>query len=159
MNDETKTSEATSERADSAGATPEPASGEHDTTAKEELFEAIDHFKAAAAKLFDRAARAPALKQVSHKVDEVAKKVEQSPPLKKVEELADKLDPTFDSAAKEAERVITKIGATAEPLARQLSEELGKLTKRITEQLGDLASRGRSGASGPEDEREEPQDG
>ncbi len=131
-----------------------PVGGDtHDSTAKEELFEAIDHFKAAAAKLFDRAVRTPALQQAVGKVDEVAKKVEQSPPIKKVEELADKLDPTFDAAAKEAERVITKLGATAEPLARQLSSELGKLTKRITEQVGDLANKGKPPA--PEESRDE----
>lgn len=131
-----------------------PSAERHDTTAKEELFEAIDHFKAAAAKLFERASKAPAISDVSRKVDdvakkanEVAKKVEHSPPLKKVEELADKLDPAFDAAAKEAERVITKLGATAEPLARQLSSELGKLTKRITEQVGDLSAKRKTPAA------------
>lgn len=67
--------------------------------AKDELFDAIDHFKRAANILFDRAAK----------------------------------DPTIKSATSEAERVIQKLGATAEPLARQLTSELGKLTKRITD--------------------------
>jgi len=44
-------------------------------------------------------------------------------------------DPTIKSATSEAERVIQKLGATAEPLARQLTGELSRLTKRITEQV------------------------
>jgi hypothetical protein len=42
-------------------------------------------------------------------------------------------DPTVKNATHEAERVFQKIGQTAEPLARQLTDELGKLTKRVTE--------------------------
>ncbi len=101
-----------------------------DTTAKDELFEAIDHFKSAAAKLFDKAAGSKPVKRVSETIEDVGKKID--PALTSV---ADKLDPAFDTAAKEAERVISKIGASAEPLAKQLTGELSKLTKKIGETL------------------------
>jgi len=42
-------------------------------------------------------------------------------------------DPAVKSATTEAERVIQKLGTTAEPLARQLTGELSRLTKRVTE--------------------------
>jgi hypothetical protein len=77
----------------------EEPGAEKSPAAKEELFEAIDHFKRAANILFDRAAKDPAVK----------------------------------SATVEAERVIKKLGDTAEPLARQLTDEIGRLTKRISE--------------------------
>ena len=83
--------------------------------AKDELFEAIDHFKRAANILFDRAAK----------------------------------DPTIKSATSEAERVIQKLGATAEPLAKQLTSELGKLTKRITDTV---EGRRKSDAPPPDDD-------
>lgn len=78
---------------------PQGPEGAEGRKAKDELFEAIDHFKRAANILFDRAAN----------------------------------DPTIRSATTEAERVIQKLGATAEPMARQLTGELSKLTKRITD--------------------------
>ena len=65
--------------------------------AKEELFEAIDHFKNAASILFQRATTDPAVK----------------------------------NARKEAERVAKKLGDAAEPLAKQLTDELGRLTKDV----------------------------
>jgi hypothetical protein len=83
--------------------------------AKDELFEAIDHFKRAANILFDRAAK----------------------------------DPTIKSATTEAERVIQKLGATAEPLAKQLTGELSKLTKRITDTV---EGRRKSDAPPPDDD-------
>jgi hypothetical protein len=67
--------------------------------AKEELFEAIEHFKNAAGILFARAQK----------------------------------DPTIRTATAEAGKVFQKLGETAEPLAKQLTNELGKLTKTITE--------------------------
>ncbi len=67
--------------------------------AKEELFEAIEHFKNAAGILFQRAQK----------------------------------DPTIRTATTEAGKVIAKLGETAEPLAKQLTAELGKLTRTITE--------------------------
>ncbi len=45
----------------------------------------------------------------------------------------EKIDPAFESASKEAERVIGKLGATAEPLAKQLTSELKSLTKRFSD--------------------------
>lgn len=116
-------------------------SDEKDTTAKDELFEAIDHFKAAAGKLFDKAAASKTLKSVGDKVDEVASKIDKSTAAKKVEDLAGKLDPALETAGKEAERVISKIGASAEPLAKQLSSELGKLTQKITESISDVGKK------------------
>lgn len=67
--------------------------------AKDELFEAIDHFKNAASILFERATKDPAVK----------------------------------SATKEAERIAKKIGNAAEPLAKQLTGELSRLTKDVME--------------------------
>ncbi|MGE0785893.1 MAG: hypothetical protein AB7S26_09415 [Sandaracinaceae bacterium] len=63
--------------------------------AKEEIFEAIDHFKNAASILFDRANNDPALK----------------------------------SATKEVRRVVDQVSVAAEPLAKGLTAELGRLTK------------------------------
>ena len=65
--------------------------------AKDELFEAIDHFKSAASILFQRATTDPAVK----------------------------------NARKEAGSVAKKLGDAAEPLARQLTDELGRLTKDV----------------------------
>lgn len=65
--------------------------------AKEELFEAIDHFKNAASILFNRATK----------------------------------DPTVKTATKEAERIARKIGDAAEPLAKQLTSELTRLTRDV----------------------------
>ena len=69
------------------------------TKAKEELFEAIEHFRNAASILFDRATKDPAVRNATH----------------------------------EAERVIQKVGATAEPLARSLVGELAKLTRQVAD--------------------------
>lgn len=65
--------------------------------AKEELFEAIDHFKSAATILFNRATK----------------------------------DPTVRTATQEAERIARKIGDAAEPLAKQLTSELTRLTRDV----------------------------
>jgi hypothetical protein len=67
--------------------------------AKDELFEAIDHFKNAASILFGRAASDPAVK----------------------------------TAKKEAGRIAKKIGDAAEPLAKQLTTEISRLTKDVME--------------------------
>lgn len=85
---------------------------------REELFEAIDHFKKAANALFDRASK----------------------------------DPTIKSATSEAERVIQKLGATAEPLARQLTGELSRLTKRISEQVSETTGGRRKSETPPPDD-------
>ncbi len=76
-----------------------------DSSAKNELLEAVDHFRRAANILFDRASK----------------------------------DPAVRTATEEAERVIKKLGDTAEPLARQLTSELAKLTKRITDTVTETA--------------------
>jgi hypothetical protein len=66
-------------------------------SAKEELFEAIDHFKNAASILFGRAAS----------------------------------DPTVKTATKEAGRIAKKIGDAAEPLAKQLTDEVTRMTRDV----------------------------
>ena len=110
---------------------------ESETTPRDELFEAIDHFKNAASLLFQRAS--PTMKRATQKVDEAVGRID--PELRKAtakaeEFVSEKVDPAFESAAKEAERVIQKLGQSAEPLAKQLTDELSKLTKRITEAVG-----------------------
>jgi len=42
-------------------------------------------------------------------------------------------DPAVRSATKEAEKVVKKVGDAAEPLAKQLTGELSKLTKNVLE--------------------------
>ena len=42
-------------------------------------------------------------------------------------------DPTLKGAADEADRVIRKVTSTAEPLAKQLTSELSKLTRRMAD--------------------------
>jgi hypothetical protein len=42
-------------------------------------------------------------------------------------------DPSLRSATHEAERVMQKVGATAEPLARSLAGELSKLTRQVAD--------------------------
>lgn len=58
-------------------------------------------------------------------------------------------DPTIKSATTEAERVIQKLGATAEPLARQLTGELSRLTKRITDTVSDTVEGRRKNETAP----------
>lgn len=62
-------------------------------------------------------------------------------------------DPTIKSATTEAERVIQKLGATAEPLARQLTGELSRLTRRITDSVSEnLEGRRKSESPPPPDD-------
>ncbi len=42
-------------------------------------------------------------------------------------------DPSLRNATHEAERVIQKVGASAEPLARSLAGELSKLTRQVAD--------------------------
>jgi hypothetical protein len=65
--------------------------------AKDELFEAIDHFKNAASILFQRARK----------------------------------DPAVQGAKEEAGKIAKKIGDTAEPVAKQLTSDLKRLTKDV----------------------------
>ena len=44
-------------------------------------------------------------------------------------------DPALRSAAEEAEKLVDKVGASAEPLAKQLASELGKLGRTIAQNL------------------------
>jgi hypothetical protein len=44
-------------------------------------------------------------------------------------------DPTLKSAAEEAEKLVEKVSTTAEPLAKQLASELGKLGREIAKNL------------------------
>ena len=82
--------------------------------AKDELFDAIDHFKNAAQILFQKA----------------------------------KKDPMVHTAAAEAEKVFQKISETAEPLAKQLTDELTKLTKKISETVDRRRPSDRPGSTG-----------
>jgi hypothetical protein len=59
-------------------------------------------------------------------------------------------DPALRNAATEAERVLQRIGETAEPVARQVSSELGRLTRRIRESVQGPAPRGRDDDRDPE---------
>jgi len=105
--------------------------------AKKELFEAIDHFKQAASLFFDKASKSDAARKVQSAIENASEKADG---------WAEKLDPALQSASKEAERVIGKLGATAEPLAKQLTGELKALTKR----LGDVARGGGERPSRPD---------
>jgi hypothetical protein len=84
-------------------------------TAKEELFEAIDHFKNAASILFERATK----------------------------------DPTVRSATKEAERIARKISDAAEPLAKQLTTELNRLTRDVMQTVEGRKPKRRAAGSRP----------
>ena len=83
--------------------------------AKDELFEAIDHFKNAASILFDRASRDPAVKSATKEAGKVVRAI----------------DPAVKNATKEAEKVVRKIGDAAEPLAKQLTDEVSRLTRDV----------------------------
>lgn len=84
MTDDDEAEDATDER--------EPA-----RNAKDEIVEAIAHFKNAASILLDRATK----------------------------------DPTIRSATTEAERLAKKLGSAAEPLARQLTDEVSRFTTDV----------------------------
>lgn len=86
-----ETAEAKAEGVDATGADAD------ERDAKEEIVEAIGHFKNAASILFGRATSDPAVK----------------------------------TATKEAERVVRKIGDAAEPIAKELTSELGRLTRDV----------------------------
>ncbi len=76
--------------------------------AKDELFEAIDHFKNAASILFDRAAKDPGVRSAT----------------KEAEKILDKIGGA-------AEPVVKKVGEAPEPLAKQLTGELSRLTRNV----------------------------
>ncbi len=99
---------------------------------KAELFEAIDHFKHAASLFFffDKATRSSTVSKIQASIESASERADG---------WTEKIDPAFESAGKEAERVISKIGAQAEPLAKQLTSELKSLTRRF----GDVARGGR----------------
>ena len=67
--DSPPTAEAKSDDVDATGATPD------ERQAKEELFEAIDHFKNAASILFTKATKDPALKKAGKEVRRVVDEV------------------------------------------------------------------------------------
>ena len=102
--------------------------------AKDELAEALGHFKAAATKLMDRAKDDPVVKASRTAMDDAIGKLD--PALRSVQkgadDLVDRIDPALEGATREAERIIEKIGQGAEPLARQLGEELGKLGQLLS---------------------------
>lgn len=84
---------------DEGGEEDATGAGDVERNAKDEIVEALDHFKNAASILFGRAVSDPAVK----------------------------------SATREASRIARKIGDAAEPLAKQLTSELGRLTKDVME--------------------------
>ena len=112
---------------------------------KKELFEAIDHFKQAASLFFDKAAKSPTAKKMQSAIENASEKADG---------WTDKIDPAFESASKEAERVIGKLGATAEQLAKQLTGELKSLTKRF----GDVARGGGRRRPPPDSEPDDGKD-
>ena len=82
---------------DDENAVDETGADAEEQSAKEELFEAIDHFKNAASILFGRAANDPALK----------------------------------NATKDAGKLARKIGDAAEPLAKQLTGDITRMTRDV----------------------------
>ena len=46
-------------------------------------------------------------------------------------------DPAVERATEEADKVLTKIADSAEPVARQVTSEVARLTKRLSEVLTD----------------------
>jgi len=110
------------QKEDKGGADRETTASPH---AKDELFEAVEHFKKAANILFEKASR----------------------------------DPKVKSATAEAEKVIHKLGDKAEPLARQLTGELAKLTRRISDTVSEaVEGRRRSERPPPADAEEDKKD-
>jgi len=126
---------------DEPTATPDPDAPD----AKKELFEAIDHFKQAASLFFDKASKSSAVTKTVSAIESASEKADG---------WTEKIDPAFESASKEAERVIGKLGATAEPLAKQLTGELKSLTKRF----GDVARGGTKRRPPPSEPPKEPED-
>ena len=112
--------------------------------AKRELFEAIDHLKHAASLFFDRATQAPAVKGTRERLEHAIESASE-----KADSWSERVDPAFEAAGKEAERVIGKIGATAEPLVRQVTGELKELTQKFS---GALGGRKRRPPPAPEEE-------
>lgn len=89
--------------------------------AKDELFEAIDHFKKAATLLLERAQREPAVRTGVKDVERVVGKV------------TDATEPVLDKVQEAAQPMVTKVTETAEPLVKHFVSELGKLTKSLLE--------------------------
>jgi hypothetical protein len=136
--------------------------------AKDELFEAIDHFKNAATLLFERALRDPHLQRAkkaaraaaeaatdtarsaAETAKEAARHAAESAKdaAHRTREAADEVNartaPTAARLGREAERIVEKLGASAEPVARQLIGELARLTRSIADALdpGDAHDRG-----------------
>jgi DNA-binding protein H-NS len=105
-----------------------------DGDAKEELFEAIDHFKNAASILFNRATKDPTVKSATKEAERIARQI------------GDAAEP----ATKEAERIARKIGDAAEPLAKQLTSELTRLTRDV---MGAVEGKRRKPSSAPPPKR------
>jgi hypothetical protein len=111
---------------DDEGAVDETGADAEEHSAKEELFEAIDHFKNAASILFGRATNDPAVK----------------------------------NATKEAGRIAKKVGDAAEPLAKQLADEVTRMTRDVMSAVEGKPTAGRKTAkkkakkAAPTDEEE-----
>lgn len=111
---------------DATGADPE------ERDAKEELFEAIDHFKNAASILFNRAASDPAVKNVTKEAGRVAR------------QLGDAAEP-----------LAKQVGDAAEPIARQLTDEVGRLTRDVMDLIDGRGSRRKKKRPSRDDDDEE----
>ena len=94
----------------------------HEREAKDELFEAIDHFKNAASILFNRAKSDPAVRSVSKEAERVVRNI----------------NPAIGSAAREAERVVEKISDAVEPLAKQMGDAAEPIARQLTDEVGRL---------------------
>lgn len=115
MTDESKKPESTAPKSAESAAEPEMRH------AKDELFEAIDHFKKAATILFERAQREPAVRTGVKDVERVVGKV------------TDAADPVLDKVQEAAQPMVDKVTETAEPLVKHFVSELGKFTKSLLE--------------------------
>jgi hypothetical protein len=97
------------------GAAKKTPSSKPPPRAKEELFEAIEHFRKAATILFERAQEKPAMKEAERVVD-------------KVTEAA---DPVLDKVQAATKPVVDKVAEATEPVVKQAVSELAKLTRSL----------------------------
>ncbi len=105
----------------------EPSTEER--SAKEEMADAFSHIKKAASKWAAKGDEA--LRGASESLDE---KFE--PALKgvgeKVDAVIDKMDPAIETAAAETKRIASKVAKSAEPMARQVQEGLGRFMGQLS---------------------------
>jgi hypothetical protein len=93
----------------------EAASGR---TAKDELFDAIDHLRNAAGILFEKASKDPTFDRATSEAEKVVTKI------------ADSTEP-----------LVNKIAEGTEPIARQVTGELAKLTRKLSDAMKESSER------------------